>query len=218
MTVDKEQKRIYDSIVGRRHPGGSTAPSPPNRLINRCRGAIMRICKIEGCNNLFIARGYCNKHYKRWLLYDDPLRINIEKHGMTKTSEYRTWAGMKSRCYNINHPLYYRYGVRGITVCQQWKNSFLTFYKDMGLRPFSKAQIDRIDNDKGYYQKNCKWSTCAENIRNCTVTKLTIEIIKEIRNKYKIENITQKQLGKLYGVGADHISRIINYKRWKLIK
>ena len=39
------------------------------------------------------------------------------------------------------------------------------------------------------------------------------EII-EIREKYSMGRITQKDLGSEYGVGQDHISRIINKKRW----
>lgn len=33
----------------------------------------MKICKLEKCNNKYLAQGYCNKHYKRFKLYGDPL-------------------------------------------------------------------------------------------------------------------------------------------------
>ncbi len=72
---------------------------------------------------------------------------------------------MKRRCYRKNYVDYHRYGGRGIEVCDEWKNSFLAFYKDMGERPKGKT-LDRINNDKGYSQENCKWSTPREQANN----------------------------------------------------
>lgn len=30
------------------------------------------ICSIESCNKPVVARGWCNRHYKRWIKYGDP--------------------------------------------------------------------------------------------------------------------------------------------------
>lgn len=35
---------------------------------------------------------------------------------------------MKSRCYNSKEKIYKYYGGRGITICDEWKNNFETFY------------------------------------------------------------------------------------------
>lgn len=40
-------------------------------------------------------------------------------HGMRGTVEYCTWANIKNRCHNPNHPFYNRYGERGIFVCEE---------------------------------------------------------------------------------------------------
>ncbi len=88
-----------------------------------------------------------------------------EMHGMYYTKIYHTWEIMKRRCYRKNYVDYHRYGGRGIEVCDEWKNSFLAFYKDMGERPKGKT-LDRINNDKGYSQENCKWSTPREQANN----------------------------------------------------
>jgi len=77
---------------------------------------------------------------------------------------YRSWAHMKERCFNKNVKEYKWYGERGITVCKEWLE-FKNFYEDMGDKP-DELQLDRIDNNKGYYKNNCKWSTKKEQCNN----------------------------------------------------
>lgn len=79
------------------------------------------------------------------------------KHGMTNTNEFNIWKGILYRCINKNSKSYKNYGGRGITICDEWKNSFINFYDDLGPRPSKMHTIDRIDNNKGYYKDNCKW-------------------------------------------------------------
>lgn len=83
------------------------------------------------------------------------------KHNKTNTPVYHIWASMKQRCTNPNDKSYYLYGARGITICNKWKQ-FENFFNDMGERPTSKHQIERINNNRGYYQSNCKWATSEE--------------------------------------------------------
>ena len=85
---------------------------------------------------------------------------------------YSIWEGMCQRCYNPNCPSYYRYGGRGITICDEWKNNPVAFIKwaycsgyDDTLSP-KECQIDRIDNDKGYSPENCRWVDSKTNSRN----------------------------------------------------
>ena len=78
-------------------------------------------------------------------------------HGLSKTPEYVVWQGMKGRCHNPNHADYYNYGARGITVSDEWKNSFETFLLDMGKRPTPTSTIERIDGSVGYCKDNCCW-------------------------------------------------------------
>lgn len=42
---------------------------------------------------------------------------------------YRTWSGIKSRCFDQNSHNYHNYGGRGITMCDEWKNDYNTFKK-----------------------------------------------------------------------------------------
>lgn len=77
-------------------------------------------------------------------------------HGMSTTRVYGIWASMIKRCTNPNVAGWKDYGGRGVTVCDPWRESFESFYADMGDPP-SGHSIERRDNDKGYGPGNCYW-------------------------------------------------------------
>lgn len=82
-------------------------------------------------------------------------------HQFSRTSkprEYAAWNGMIRRCYDHKHPSYARYGGRGITVDDSWRESFMQFCTDMGTPPLNST-LDRIDNDDNYSRANCRWAT-----------------------------------------------------------
>lgn len=86
-------------------------------------------------------------------------------HGMTNTPEYRTWSSIRARCNNKNTKSYKYYGGRGIKLSEEW-NSFENFYADMGKKPSSKHEIDRVDTDGNYSKENCRWVTREVNANN----------------------------------------------------
>lgn len=79
---------------------------------------------------------------------------------------YVVWSNMIARCNNPLNKRYSRYGGRGIAVCEEWKHArpFIEWGLNSGWR--LGLQIDRIDNDKGYYPNNCRFVTPTENAHN----------------------------------------------------
>lgn len=133
-------------------------------------------------------------------------------HGMTKTPTYKSWISMKSRCYNKNSPSYKYYGAIGIYVCDRWVNSFENFLEDMGERPSGKT-LERIDNDCGYFEENCKWATYKEQARNRKSNKLSAIDVNKIRDLIN-ENMNLNDIAKTYNVTYGYILRISKYELW----
>lgn len=82
-------------------------------------------------------------------------------------------SGMQQRCYNPKMHSFQDYGGRGIRICDEWYDEKR---KQKKMEPFLKwalyngyedgLQIDRIDNNKGYYPSNCRFVSPMENGRN----------------------------------------------------
>ena len=74
------------------------------------------------------------------------------------------WRLMMRRCYNPADAVYKHYGGRGIEVDSPW-HSYEEFKKDMYPRK-PDTSLERIDNNKNYSSKNCKWGTKEEQANN----------------------------------------------------
>ena len=96
-------------------------------------------------------------------------------HGKWQTRLYKVYKAMKDRCYNPNCKAYKHYGGRGITICDEWRDSFQAFYEwavtngyteEIQLNGINKWTIDRIDVNGNYEPSNCRWVTQAEQLSN----------------------------------------------------
>ena len=90
-----------------------------------------------------------------------------ELHGGHGSRLYTIWAHMKSRCLDPDGDCYQHYGGRGISICDEWKDSFAAFSKWARANGYAdNLTIDRIDNDKGYSPDNCRWADAETQCRN----------------------------------------------------
>lgn len=101
---------------------------------------------------------------------------------------YTIWLGIKSRCNNKNNIGYYRYGGRGISICDSWDRFFINFaiwaifngYED-------NLSIDRIDVDGNYCPENCRWADVLTQMNNTSRNYIiNDDTIGELARKYNI--------------------------------
>jgi len=124
------------------------------------------------------------------------------------------YGAMKNRCTNTNRHNYYRYGGRGIKVCDDWINDIEKFI-DWSLKNGYKKglQIDRINNDGDYSPENCRWVTPKENANNKESNILITynNETKSIAEWSKIVNIDAKTLYYRYSKGYK-VEDLFNHK------
>lgn len=99
-------------------------------------------------------------------------------HGLSKLKSYKRILKIRrhmlDRCYSTKSGKYKNYGARGIKVCDEWKNDFLTFYNwaiNNGFNEnlYQKEQsLDRIDVNGNYEPSNCRWVDSKTQARNKT--------------------------------------------------
>jgi len=100
-------------------------------------------------------------------IYKETRKTINKTHGVSRTRLYGIWADIKERCLNPNNLGYCHYGGRGITICEDWCNSFENFQQWAQINGYSIVlEIDRINNDAGYSPNNCRWVTKKQNCRN----------------------------------------------------
>ena len=115
---------------------------------------------------------------------------------MHATPEYDRWASMIYRCSRkAPRKTQRNYIRRGIKVCDEWKRSFESFYRDVGTRPSTLHSLDRIDNDKGYEPGNVRWATRSQQRLNkrCSIWQRTLLLVCESA-----------------GIKADEIRRLVD--------
>jgi len=123
----------------------------------------------------------------------------------TSTPLYHSWNSMKQRCLNPNTSNYNNYGGRGISVYQQWIDSFIVFKKwAMSNGHKEGLTIDRIDNNGNYEPSNCRWATNSEQAWNKRIT---------VYLEYDGKRLNKKEWSKLTGLT---IAQITNrrHKGW----
>lgn len=99
-------------------------------------------------------------------------RSKATTHGHYGERLYVVWKHIKERCYSPTCKEFRYYGGRGISICDDWKNNYLSFRKwayENGYDESAdrgKCTLDRIDNDGNYEPGNCRWTDMATQCKN----------------------------------------------------
>lgn len=120
------------------------------------------------------------------------------RNGEGDTRLCKIWRGMLRRCGDAKDKSYKYYGGKGVTVCDEWKESYEVFktwaeangYKD-------KLTLDRIDVSGDYCPANCRWVTLLEQANNRSNNRYVT---------YKDKRMTLSELSRVSGINYSKLS------------
>lgn len=131
-------------------------------------------------------------------------------HGKTRTRLYKIWLGIKTRCYNSKDESFKWYGNLGVTMCDEWRTNFESFYDWSMSHGYSEnLTIDRISSTGNYEPNNCRWVTWKEQENNrCN----------NHRIEFNGEVHTLTEWSEILGISVKTLSRRIVDKKWPIAR
>ena len=182
------------------------------RNSERIKNRIAWKCKCDcGGEKIVVSAYLLSGHTKScgcW--YNENMHSGNVKHGKCHTRLIRIYHNMKQRCYDTKTKNYKKYGARGIDVCKEWRDDFITFYNwSMANGYQDNLSIDRIDGSKGYSPDNCRWVTVEVQNNNTS---------RNHRITYKNETHTVAEWAKIYNLSYDCLMARIMKLNWDIEK
>ena len=139
------------------------------RASNANNGQAQWLCKCD-CGNECVVTGSNLRRGRQvscGCYFVDMVSKNDVPSEYKATRLYTIWQRMLYRCTNKNSNRYYRYGGRGIKVCSEWSEDFMSFYQWAMSHGYKDSlTLDRIDFNGDYTPSNCRWATAKEQMRN----------------------------------------------------
>ena len=139
------------------------------------------------------------------------------KHGMIHTRLYSIWHCMKVRCYIKSCLSYKNYGGRGIKICDEWKNDFISFYNWSLANGYKdNLTIDRIDVNGNYEPSNCRWVSKKEQDNNRRTNRFIEyngikKTIQQWAEEKGINTYTLRKRIRMYGEKSEKLFMPVNY-------
>ena len=182
------------------------------------RERVFFLCECDCGNEIMVYTYHLRTGHTKscGCLEHDLLVERNTKHNLSKHPIAKHWYGLFARVNN--DPLYAER-----KICSEWcgdegLKNFIEWSEKNGFK--KGLELDRRDNEykgeRAYSPEKCRWVTPRVNRQNRSTTKLSVDIVQEIRNaKMLLGNlITGKELASSYGVSTSSIASILNYKTW----
>lgn len=170
------------------------------------------LCKCDCGNEKFIRANslVSNMTKSCGCLHKETMAANSIYKGLRSHKLYSVRRGMLNRCHLPSTKHYDNYGGRGISVCEEWRNSYLAFFNWALKSGWEDGlTIDRINNDGNYEPSNCRWVSRKANQNN------------RRNSTFVIINGQKKAMDELehnYGIPASRIAHRIKYNKWSVEK
>lgn len=187
-----------------------------------------KICSIEGCDRLAVSRGWCDKHYRRWLKHNDPLYESPKPDPICKANGCDEPARCRGLClrhyarwknhgdYNVNlkdglasrYPKEYHSWYAMKQRCSNPNNPEYHNYGERGIKICdkwsSRYSFRNFFNDMGKCPEGCTLDRIDVNGDYCLENCRWVDWNTQASNKRKRSTRTSKYLG---------VSKL--YNKWK---
>jgi hypothetical protein len=141
------------------------ANSKDNKAVFLCRCSCGREIEVLGVSLKSGNTTSCG------CLHREQLVARNTKHGRRHCRLYGIWLNMKQRC-SSDKPRYKAYNGRNISVCPEWKDSYIAFETWAYAHGYEDSlTIDRIDVNGNYCPENCRWISKQQQAYNKTNTR-----------------------------------------------
>lgn len=148
------------------------------------------------------------------------------KHKCKDKKLYNMWRNMQTRCYGNNKSITKSYKEKGVSVCQEWLDSFDEFAEWALLNGYKEGleiDKDKLCEEKNIYPKTYSPSTCLFMTKkeNCKYrdnsfhnsykrpSKITLEE-KDKMFKYREQGKTQLEIADIMGYKRALVSHVLN--------